>query len=155
MLQFRLDRIDEQQPYIAAAEPVPDVAYATSVVTGRIRDTQLSREVKSLYNHTCQVCATQTLGLGGRPHSEGAHVRPLGMPHLGADSASNILCLCPNHHVELDLGGSIIMDDYSVVNSTTRITFAQLTFKRAHRIDIDNIRYHRAFWSSKSPIASA
>jgi hypothetical protein len=37
---------------------------------------------------------------------EAAHIRPLGAPHNGPDTLDNTLCLCPNHHVLFDHGGT-------------------------------------------------
>jgi putative restriction endonuclease len=44
-----------------------------------IRDTELSTDLKRLYNFTCQVCGTRLEGPAG-PYVEAAHVRPLGRP---------------------------------------------------------------------------
>ena len=154
VLRFRLERLDEQEPYVAAAPPIPDIAFATSTVTRRIRDTALTRQIKVLYNFSCQVCSTQISGLSGRLYAEGAHVRPLGNPHLGDDALNNILCLCPNHHVELDLGGSFIADDFSVVQTSSGESFAQLHFSKHHRLNLENVRYHRQFWLEPAQVSS-
>ena len=39
-----------------------------------------------------------------RFYSEAAHIKPLGQPHDGPDKASNMLVLCPNHHLQFDRG---------------------------------------------------
>jgi putative restriction endonuclease len=151
VLRFRLDRLDDQDPYVANVPAEPDIAFATSTVTRRIRDTELTRQVKAMYDHSCQICQIRIAGIGGRPYAEGAHVRPLGNPHLGSDTLSNILCLCANHHVEFDIGGSYIADDLSVVNAATGVPFAELRFVAEHELDIDNAQYHRNFWARTSP----
>ncbi|HEY2642470.1 MAG TPA: YDG/SRA domain-containing protein [Galbitalea sp.] len=152
VLRFRLERLDEQAPYVASIDPISDPAFATSTTTRRIRDTALTRQVKALYDFACQVCSEQISGLSGRLYAEGAHVRPLGNPHLGDDALSNILCLCPNHHVEFDLGGSYIADDFSVVKSDTGAPFAQLQFAKQHVLNVENVRYHRDFWVKPTPL---
>ena len=40
----------------------------------------------------------------GNRYSEAHHIKPLGSPHNGPDTAENIVVLCPNHHVMLDYG---------------------------------------------------
>jgi hypothetical protein len=32
------------------------------------------------------------------------HVQPLGSPHNGPDVMGNLVCVCPNHHAQLDFG---------------------------------------------------
>jgi putative restriction endonuclease len=143
VLQFRLDRLAEQAPYFSAIEPEPDIAFATTTVTRRIRDSALTRRVKLLYDYSCQICSARITGIEGHPYAEGAHVRPLGKPHLGDDALSNILCFCPNHHTEFDLGGSYIADDLTVLHTSSGEVFGQLTFVNDHRLDLENVRYHR------------
>lgn len=148
VLRFRLDRIPEQDPYIANAPPDPELAYVNTTISRRIRDTALTRHVKELYADQCQVCQTSIGGIGGRVYSEGAHVRPLGRPHLGADTLSNILCLCPNHHVQLDIGGMVVMDDFTVRSTSDQSTIAELRFMNSHRLDLDFVKYHRRLWTA-------
>lgn len=50
-----------------------------------------------------------------RAAHEGAHVRALGTPHHGPDIPANMLCLCPNCHVQFDNGALLIHDDLSIV----------------------------------------
>jgi putative restriction endonuclease len=148
IMRYRLDRIAEQEPLVTNVPPIPDPAYATSTVTRRIRDTALSRALKTLYLNRCQICQTSIPGIGARLYSEGAHVRPLGKPHLGEDVASNLLCLCPNHHTQFDIGGMIIFNDFSVAASLHSPPFGSLTFHKSHALDIGNVEYHRDLWSS-------
>lgn len=72
-----------------------------------VRNTKVAQRVKELHTNRCQVCGI-VIETGGGVYSEGAHVRPLGKPHDGPDVAGNVLCLCPNHHVQFDLGGLVI-----------------------------------------------
>jgi putative restriction endonuclease len=146
VVQFRLERIDEQKALFTAVTPDPDLAYATSIVTRRIRDTATSRELKRSYSNKCQICGTSIPGVDDRRYSEGAHVRPLGKPHLGADTRANLLCLCPNHHTQLDLGGMIILDDLSVTSISSK-TFGELKFRSDHVFDLSNAQYHRQHWT--------
>ncbi|RNE64212.1 hypothetical protein EEJ31_04950 [Cryobacterium tepidiphilum] len=146
IIQFRLDRLAEQPPLVTRGPAESDPAFATTTVSRRVRDSALSREIKAQYGHSCQVCGTAVPASGDRLYAEGAHVRPLGRPHLGSDSILNILCLCPNHHTQLDFGGMVILDDMSVAPTKTLKPFAELTWRRGHRIDAENAAYHRALW---------
>lgn len=108
-----------------------------SVTISRIiRDTDASNRVKELYANCCQVCGTSIPTAKGY-YSEGAHIKPLGEPHNGPDLESNILCLCPNHHVMLDRGSLLINDDLSLTGAKGR-----LKVNGAHKIDIAFIRYN-------------
>jgi putative restriction endonuclease len=146
IMRFKLDRIPEQSSLHTNAEPEIDPAYSISTVSRRIRDTALSREIKKMYDHRCQVCGTVIPGIGSRLYSEGAHVKPLGRPHLGTDALSNLLCLCPNHHTELDIGGMVILDDFSVALTADLRPFGDLSFRGSHALSVDNARYQREMW---------
>lgn len=102
-----------------------------------VRDTKKAREVKRLYDFTCQMCGERLEGPAG-PYAEAAHIRPLGAPHNGPDSTENLLCLCPNHHVLFDLGGVTIAEDLTLIG-----TAGSLTVHPRHRINAEHIRYHR------------
>jgi putative restriction endonuclease len=148
VVRFRLDRIPEQVELVTSVAPEPDVAFATTTVTRRVRDTALSRAVKEIYDDACQLCETAITGSSGRSYSEGAHVKPLGQPHLGPDTLSNILCLCPNHHVQLDIGGMIILDNFDVAIRADLPAFGSLTFKKKHSLNLDFVTFHRDMWMS-------
>ncbi|MFF2275752.1 YDG/SRA domain-containing protein [Agromyces sp. NPDC058126] len=150
IVQFRLDAIEQQ----TAVEPAPlvefDPAYRTAVVSRRIRDTAMSREIKELYDHSCQICGVQVGGFEGRVYAEGAHVRPLGRPHLGHDRAENLLCLCPNHHSQLDLGGLLISDDLVAIDANSGVVVNELSWRRNHRVELSNVAYHRSLWRAET-----
>ena len=148
VVRFRLDRIPEQVELVTSVAPEPDVAFATTTVTRRVRDTALSRAVKEIYDDACQLCETAITGSSGRSYSEGAHVKPLGQPHLGPDTLSNILCLCPNHHVQLDIGGMIILNNFDVAIRADLPAFGSLTFKKKHSLNLDFVTFHRDMWMS-------
>jgi len=140
--RFKLERCDEaplaeQQKQSGFVVREPGARYAKSTIVRRVRDTQLSRQVKELYDHCCQVCGLRIETPGG-PYSEGAHIKPIGTPHLGDDRPENLLCLCPNHHVMFDRGGFGIADDFTFIGIE-----GELHLHEDHEIDIDNARYHR------------
>ena len=70
----------------------------------------------------------------------------LGRPHLGADLTSNLLCLCPNHHTQLDYGGMVILDDLTIAETKAMTVVGDLRWYRAHKVDLENVRYHRKLW---------
>ncbi len=145
VLQFRLDRLPEQEPYVSNAEPLSDPAFATTTISRRVRDSKMSRMIKALYEYRCQLCQVTIEGFGGRLYAEGAHVKPLGRPHLGTDVADNILCLCPNHHTQLDNGGLFIRPDM-VAEDREGTALGSLTFMSDHALLVANAQYHRAMW---------
>ncbi|MGZ4963659.1 MAG: HNH endonuclease [Limisphaerales bacterium] len=67
-----------------------------------VRDTTIARKVKNLHKHRCQLCGERITLPDGRLYSEAHHIRPLKKPYDGRDNPDNILCVCPNHHVQLD-----------------------------------------------------
>lgn len=101
-----------------------------------VRDTRISRQVKSLYDYTCQICGIR-IEFNGVGYAEAAHIRPLGQPHNGDDSLDNLLCLCPNHHVMFDKGYFTVDLDLTFVGFE-----GKLTLHRNHKLNLDNIRYH-------------
>ena len=92
----------------------PPIDYSTAnrtkySISRLIRDTELSRRIKKYHNNQCQLCTTQ-LKIGDNSfYSEGHHIKPLGEPHNGSDTADNIIVLCPNCHVLCD-NFKIILD---------------------------------------------
>ena len=106
-----------------------------------VRDTKITAAVKALYDNRCQVCGVQVSTSSGG-YSEGAHIRPLGRPHHGPDTMSNIMCLCPNHHAAFDMGGIYIGDNLEV-RDVKGSFIGQLRVHPEHIIDLNNVRYHR------------
>lgn len=101
-----------------------------------VRNTKLSLKVKELYKYKCQVCGTQIKTSSGN-YAEAAHIKPLGSPHNGPDVLSNLLCLCPNHHVMFDYGGFAILPNYDLVGIE-----GKLQVKPDHYINPEFLKYH-------------
>jgi len=101
-----------------------------------VRDTVLSRQIKELYDYTCQICQTQ-ISAQGIKYAEGAHIRPLGKPHNGTDTLGNLICLCPNHHVMLDKGVFAIREDLMLIGID-----GEINLHKEHILDTDNFEYH-------------
>ena len=148
IVRFRLDRIPEQAPLVTKIVAEVDAAFATSTVSRRVRDSALTRRIKSIYQNRCQVCDTAVTGIGGRQYSEGAHVMPVGRPHLGPDTLENILCLCPNHHVQLDIGGMVILKTNDVAVNEDSVAFATLRFAKHHLLAPEFATFHRKLWAA-------
>ncbi|HHT9146742.1 MAG: HNH endonuclease [Candidatus Brocadiaceae bacterium] len=96
-----------------------------------LRDTELSRRIKYEHGYKCQVC-NHTIQLpDGSYYAEAHHIKPLGIPHNGPDISGNILCLCPNHHAELDYG-------------VAAISLSALRLIDSHAIDQKYVEYHNS-----------
>ncbi|MFI9763996.1 YDG/SRA domain-containing protein [Streptomyces sp. NPDC051963] len=121
-------------------------AIRSSWVQRQVRDSALTRRIKKLYDHECQICGLRLIGPDGKPYSEGAHIKPLGKPHRGPDVEPNVLCLCPNCHVLLDIGAIAIEDDWSIVLRSGLFGVnlrERLKRHRAHKVHPEYVRYHR------------
>ncbi|MFG2634261.1 YDG/SRA domain-containing protein [Streptomyces sp. NPDC048362] len=117
-----------------------------------VRDAAAARRIKELYEHECQVCGLRLVGPDDKAYSEGAHIRPLGKPHNGPDVERNILCLCPNCHVRLDIGAIVIEDDWSIVVRSGLFgdnVRAKLNRHKKHRVHEEYVRYHRNWWRER------
>lgn len=152
--RFRLGRIpDDADPPPVQESTVPslgsDEATASrpqrkeTLVQRIVRDTKRSRGVKLLYDHHCQVC-NERLETPAGPYSEAAHIQPLGKPHNGPDHESNIICLCPNHHVLFDTGAFSIADDLTLIGIK-----GTLAVRVGHKIKPESLRYRREHYSVK------
>lgn len=112
------------------AEPILSPADRVAATTYRIlRDTELARSIKRLYNFECQLCGSTIELPDGARYAEAHHIRPLGRPHDGPDVRENILVLCPNHHAMCDLGG-ITLTSQAIRTNT------------GHVISEQHLRYH-------------
>lgn len=106
------------------------------------RDQRLVEHIKMMYKHECQVCGSRVETRYSH-YSEAAHIRGIGKPHDGPDELSNLLCLCPNHHVEFDRLAIYIDEDWSVRRNSTGDVAFELRRHADHVIDEDHLRYHR------------
>ncbi|WP_128478353.1 HNH endonuclease [Halorussus pelagicus] len=114
-----------------------------TTVSRIIRNTQIVKELKNRYEHTCQVCGDQRRGNDGEPYAEGHHIRPLGQPHNGKDEKSNILILCPNHHADFDYGRiKIDPETYQTHHKDeSEVDGNKLTMEEGHEIESQYLRY--------------
>ncbi|MGJ5828544.1 HNH endonuclease [Streptomyces ossamyceticus] len=106
------------------------------------RDKRLVERVKLLHGHRCQVCGLR-LETRFSHYSEAAHIQGLGHPHNGPDKTSNLLCLCPNHHVQFDTLALFIDEDWIVRRSQDGSRIGVLRRHPEHHIDERYVEYHR------------
>ncbi|MFI7291143.1 HNH endonuclease [Streptomyces anulatus] len=107
-----------------------------------VRDSRLVERIKVMYGHECQVCGSRIETMHSH-YSEAAHIQGLGGPHHGPDQLNNLLCLCPNHHVEFDRLAIYIDEDWAVRRNSTGEVEYQLKRHADHVIEQDYLQYHR------------
>ena len=115
-----------------------------TMVSRIIRDTKLSRQVKSENSWKCQICDLSITLNNGNNYSEGHHLRPLGGTYEGPDIKGNIIIVCPTHHTELDYGVIAINPVTSMIEHIDKdnpFHGKRLAYKRE---DLDNefLKYH-------------
>jgi 5-methylcytosine-specific restriction endonuclease McrA len=123
----------QQQPADLPEPPMRCEAQVSRI----IRDTQLARDLKSLYGFACQVCGLRIEPSPLSFYIEVHHVRPLGGSHAGLDIQANMLVLCPNHHAMFDYGIPHFL-------SPQRIEIAGVTHDLIikHELSPESIAYH-------------
>ena len=131
------------------ASNVAEAAMRYEAITSRlIRDTAVTRQVKALYKYHCQVCDSR-LEVPAGFYAEAAHIKPLGAPHNGPDIVTNVLCLCPNHHVLFDLGAFAVADNYTLIGLP-----GKLHLKPQHQVAIEFLTYQRQHIHLKAALDS-
>ena len=145
VVRFRIDRLPGQSEPAGLPPVESDASYSETTIVRRIRNSKLAQLVKELHQNKCQICGI-AVSVAGGSYSEGAHIRPLGRPHVGPDLIENILCLCPNHHVQLDLGGIVITDALEVVERESGIKLGDLRTHKKHVINPVHLAYQRGMW---------
>jgi putative restriction endonuclease len=139
-------RLVEEPPANPVTNPPPeqdpDAERAYASVQRLVRNTAVTQWVKALYDFRCQVCGLQLETAAG-PYAEGGHLRPVGRPHNGPDTADNVLCLCPNDHVRLDRGTIVLNSSWTVIERASGRVLGELTVHRHHGLDPAHASYHR------------
>ncbi|WP_439384944.1 YDG/SRA domain-containing protein [Amycolatopsis lexingtonensis] len=127
----------------AHAEEIGNAQPERKPVTAQriVRTTKVAERVKQFHNHTCQICGIRLSVGNGEAYSEGAHIRALGGLHRGPDRTSNVLCLCPNCHVQFDRGAIVIDADRTVLREG--IPAGNLREVPDHKIGDEFLEYHR------------
>jgi hypothetical protein len=98
-----------------------------TTVSRILRDSSLVASLKQKYNFSCQICHTRLELPNGFFYCEAHHIRPLGAPHNGLDEESNLVIVCPNHHVLLDYGAIPFPKD-SLASSLHKINQAHIDY---------------------------
>lgn len=76
----------------------------TTTRNGIVRNKELVRKLKQLYDDTCQVCGDRRQQGPSDGFSHVHHLMPLGAPHDGPDIPENVIVVCPNHHEDVEHG---------------------------------------------------
>jgi putative restriction endonuclease len=136
---------------VQAADEAPPAAAERELSTHfrMVRDGKLPNQVKAMYDYVCQICEIPLETVGGI-YAEGAHIIPLGFGHAGVDHMSNILCLCPNHHVLLDHGGISLLDDWTVVDRNGQ-RLGRLRLHEDHGLNVAFAGVHRQIMGFETP----
>lgn len=104
------------------------------IINRIIRSSAKSRHIKALCRNECQICGNTLKLKGKKTYAEAHHLQPLGKDHNGPDIIENMICVCPNHHAQLDLF-AIEIDE-------------NLLKKTEHKIGTTYINYHNKQFSS-------
>ena len=115
---------------------------SSSTVNRLNRNVALSEKVKKTYDFKCQVCNVKLNSPSG-PIAIGAHIKPLGMPHNGPDVIQNMLCLCPNHHDQLDYYSFYIDPENLEIIGLNELKNKKLTINPKHKIEKDFLTYRK------------
>ena len=112
----------------------------TLTIISRVRrDNARSYQLKNDYKNRCQICG-KTIQLAGVLYSEVHHLKPLGK-HNGKDSKSNMIVVCPNHHVQLDYGAIAINPSTFKVITFEGDEIESLFILENHTIDKEFLEY--------------
>jgi hypothetical protein len=128
--------VQNQIPVCVDLPLAPNLPNRVATTISRIlRDSALVATLKQRYNFKCQICGTRLELPKGFFYCEAHHIRPLGAPHDGSDEESNLVIVCPNHHVLLDYGAIPLSTD-SLVSSFHYINQAHIDY---HNTTIHNL----------------
>ena len=107
-----------------------------------VRSTKVVEYVKKIYDHTCQICGVRLSTRNGEGYSEGAHIQALGGLNRGPDVPQNVLCLCPNCHVQFDFGAIVVQQDRTVLRDGRPA--GMLAEHELHSVGDEFLAHHRA-----------
>lgn len=141
--RFRLIRAFGRDSFVPShtSETVTPADRRESTVYRVVRNSALSEKVKRLHDFRCQICTVRLETQFG-PYAEGAHILPLGQGHGGPDVLENLLCLCPNDHVQFDYGALFVLDDLVVEDREGR-RVGKLRMVPEHSINPQYLRKRR------------
>jgi 5-methylcytosine-specific restriction protein A len=127
----------KDQKRLILIEEVVDDKIAEEQATRRLREVEVivrNRKhvdaIKQLYEDVCQLCDNSLKIRDNIFYSEVHHIKPLGEPHNGPDNKENMMCVCPNCHVQLDLG-AIKLKLTNIINSKHKISDKYISYHNA------------------------
>ena len=147
--------VAEELGWLTAAGSDEAVERAISKRLTQKRDRILATKLKRLYEHRCMACENALIiGLDPeRRHAEAAHIRPLGSPYNGPDKPSNIIVLCPSHHIQFDRGILSLKPSVNGVIFVSRILGDPLNnkviaFHPKHELDPECVNWHNTMYAT-------
>jgi hypothetical protein len=143
---------EAEREWIYQEESDAAVARRLSRVQTQIRDRRKAAALKTHYGNACAICGVRLQVGERRFYSEAAHVRPLGKPHDGPDKTSNMLILCPNHHLQFDRGIIRLRRKegaYEVVSSVKGDPLNGRAVVLKHMLDDEYVRWHHDWFAPR------
>ena len=116
----------------------------------QVRDRRKAAALKRHYDNTCQFCGARLQVAEGHFYSEAAHIKGLGEPHNGPDTTSNMLVLCPNHHLQFDRGVLSLHkvgNEYRILSKTSEDPLQGETITLTHTLEDQYVRHHYDWFS--------
>ncbi|MEV5573459.1 YDG/SRA domain-containing protein [Spirillospora sp. NPDC052269] len=154
VLQFRLEKSNDQAPPVApTGSPEARAGYDLSrwapVSLDVYRDRRVAASVCRMHSYECQLCGVVLQSPDGLQITPTTHLKSLAPPHHGPDVPENVLCLCPTHRVQLDLGIFTIEDNLTVIDEITGAPVGELTDHPRRKVSPEYVRYHRGLYRQK------
>ncbi|KAB2347734.1 hypothetical protein F8566_17635 [Actinomadura rudentiformis] len=150
VLQFRLEKLqDTRPPIVPTGTPMDragvDISRWEPVSLEAYRDRNVAAKVAKAHGYVCQIgeCGTVIETPAGFQITPTTHLKPITIPHKGPDIEANVLCVCPNHRIQLDLGVITIEDDLQVIDEIHGVPIGELHVSPGHKVGLEFIRYHR------------
>ncbi|MBO2454379.1 caspase family protein [Actinomadura barringtoniae] len=151
IIQFRLEKMREGRPPVVPTGTPGDRAGVDltrwePASLGVYRDRRVAAKVCRAHAYQCQICGLVLETPDGFKITPTTHLKSLAVPHRGPDIPANVLCLCPTHRVQFDLGMITIDDDLTVIDETAKVPLGKLAEASQHKVGLEYIRYHRSLY---------
>jgi len=105
------------------------------------RDSEAVRELKKVYNYTCQLCNHPLTRGEGEPIVSGYYLQP--PEDGGPDAPENLLILCPNHRALFEAGAfALDLENRRVTHVDPRDRQNGRALVVKHRISPEYAAYH-------------
>jgi len=120
-------------------------------VRAQLRDRRKAAALRQHYKNTCILCGTKLQVGTEKFYAEAAHIKPLGKPHNGPDVTSNMLVLCPNHHLQFDSGMMCLEKtgaEYRLVSRVRNDPLHGKVLKLGHPLSDECVSWHREWVTS-------